>query len=330
VLQRYEGVVAATLRPLAGGLINQTFCVDGASGRLVLQRVNPIFDPRIHHNIEAVTRCLSAHGVMTPTLLPTRDGERFVASDEDGVWRLMSYIDGVSYTRVTRPQQAFAAGALVARFHAALDELRHEFVACRTGVHDMDGHLASLEQACRDGQQHRLRADVEPLARLVLEAAQALPPLPDVPARIGHGDLKLNNIIFAPPAGDSGTGDRDHALCLIDLDTVGPIALAHELGDALRSWCNPAGEDAPEAVSFDMAIFEAAWQGYTSANPDAPANPDPPAAAVQQAAILGVEWISLELCARFSADALNESYFGYDRQRYPGAGEHNLTRARAQ
>ena len=45
---------------------------------------------------------------------------------------------------------------------------------------------------------------------------------------------------------------------------------------------------------------------------------------------LGVEWISLELAARFAADALFESYFGWDPARFPGRGEHNLVRARGQ
>ena len=40
--------------------------------------------------------------------------------------------------------------------------------------------------------------------------------------------------------------DADRALCLIDLDTLAHMPVALELGDALRSWCNPATEDAGE------------------------------------------------------------------------------------
>jgi hypothetical protein len=43
-----------------------------------------------------------------------------------------------------------------------------------------------------------------------------------------------------------------------------------------------------------------------------------------------VEWISLELAGRFASDALDESYFGWNSQRYSGRGEHNLVRARGQ
>jgi len=319
-LEQFEGLAEASIVPLQGGLINQTFRVDSANDRFVLQRVNAIFDPRIHDNIEAVTACLEAHGLLTPKLVRARDGECFVTLDDEQVWRLMTYIDGVGHARVERAEQASEAGRLVARFHAAVDELEHEFVGCRVAVHDTAKHLSVLEQACAGSGAHRLHAEVRPIAEQVREAAASLPALPDAPDRIGHGDLKLNNILFARDAPD----DEPRALCLIDLDTVGPIALAHEIGDAFRSWCNPAGEDEPESVRFDMAIFEAAWGGYASTMRPSRASE------AGRAAIFGVEWISLELCARFAADALNESYFGFDAERYPAAGEHNLTRARGQ
>jgi hypothetical protein len=46
--------------------------------------------------------------------------------------------------------------------------------------------------------------------------------------------------------------------------------------------------------------------------------------------LLGVEWVSLELAARFAPTPCFESYFGWDPARFPGRGEHNLVRARGQ
>ena len=40
--------------------------------------------------------------------------------------------------------------------------------------------------------------------------------------------------------------------------------------------------------------------------------------------------VYLELAARFAADALNESYFGWAPARYATRGDHNLARARNQ
>ena len=40
--------------------------------------------------------------------------------------------------------------------------------------------------------------------------------------------------------------------------------------------------------------------------------------------------MSLELAARFAADALNECYFAFDEKRYASRGEHNRVRATGQ
>jgi hypothetical protein len=95
-----------------------------------------------------------------------------------------------------------------------------------------------------------------------------------------------------------------------------PIEL--EIGDALRSWCNVEAEDSLNA-RFSADVFAAACQGYGRLDravaemlPDATAK------------------IATELAARFCADALEESYFGWDAQRFRSASEHNQTRCRAQ
>ena len=320
VLPRFDGLDGASPAPLGRGLINQTFLVQGRGERFVLQRLAPIFPPEINDNIAAVTRALARAGLATPRLVPARDGRSSVDLGQDGgVWRLQTYVDGVGFDQVQSPAQAAAAGELVARFHRALEGLDHSFAGLRQGVHDTAKHLARLQEALALHTQHRLLGQVTPLAEHILARAAALPPLPSLPARICHGDLKLNNLLFAgkvPPASET-------AVCLIDLDTVGPMSLAYELGDAWRSWCNRAGEDT-ELARIDLEVFRVSFLGYRRAL-------GRELEGDERSALVGsVEWISLELAARFAADALDESYFGWDSRRYPGRGEHNLVRARGQ
>ena len=320
VLAHFPAWEVATVEPFGSGLINQTFLLTARSQRSVLQRLAPIFSPVINENIAAVTSALAAAGLVTPRLLPTRDGRLWLdLGGEDGVWRLQTFVPGTSFDEVQSPAQARAAGSLVARFHSALDGLGHTFRGLREGVHDTAKHLARLREALSVYKNHCLMAQVGPVAETILARAQELEPLPTLPPRLCHGDLKLNNILFTgetPP-------DSEAAVCLIDLDTVGPMPLGYELGDAWRSWCNVSGEDAT-AASIDMEVFRASFAGYASGIGRALTE------AERSALLGGVEWISLELASRFAADALFESYFGWDPQRFPSRGEHNLVRGRGQ
>jgi len=61
VLPHFPVEADAPVAPLGHGLINETFVLDApAPGlpqrRYVLQRVNPLFSPAIHQNIQAVTK----------------------------------------------------------------------------------------------------------------------------------------------------------------------------------------------------------------------------------------------------------------------------------
>ena len=175
--------------------------------------------------------------------------------------------------------------------------------------------MRTLREALVEHRSHRHFDTIEPLAERVLEAAAALPPLPPSRDRIVHGDPKISNLVFAE--------DADRGLCLIDLDTLAHMPVALELGDALRSWCNPASEDAANA-RFVRPFFDAAILGYAQGS---------------QGFLTPAEWsaipggaltITVELAARFCVDALRESYFGWNRARYESSSAHNQARTYGQ
>lgn len=317
VLEHWPRLRGGALEPLGSGLINVTWLVTPRSGDpVVLQKVNPIFDPAIHDNIHAVAQHLSRAGIPTIRLVPAHSGQLCVEL-QGGIYRVTTFEPGEIFQRA-RVELIESAGALLGRIHGALDTLEHEFVGMRLGVHDTENHLNALESALRH-DQHRLFDAIAPLAESILEQARRLPPLPSMEPRICHGDPKLNNIVFCPATPE--TPPRAH--CMIDLDTVGPMQLAHELGDAWRSWCNLSGEDDTDA-RFDLDIFERSLRGYRRGI-------DRPFTTDEKAALLSsVEWISLELAARFAADALEEKYFGWDSTRFASRADHNLLRARGQ
>ncbi len=292
---------------IAGGLINQTFLIrERGEPRGVLQRLHPIFAPEVNLDIDAVTAHLAKHGMTTPRLIRTVDDRAWVIEGEH-TWRALTFVAGETVHRVPAPGWAESAGELVGRMHRALGDLQHDYAFARVGVHDTPAHLAKL--ASQLDQRELPEATL--LAREILDAASALPALPACPPRHCHGDLKISNVLFVD----------QRASAIVDLDTFGLSTLAYELGDAMRSWCNPHGEDAG-SVTFDLRIFEAAIRGFRSV---VTVGDDE-----LRSIVLGLETVCLELAARFCVDVFRDEYFGWDAARFASRREHNVVRARGQ
>lgn len=304
------GWTGAEIEPLSGGLINATFRVClGGKPLAVVQRLHPVFGPRVNEDLDAVTSHLASKGLPTPRLVRTLDGAAWV--DAQGTWRALTWVDGTTVHRVPDPAWAEAGGELVGRFHVAVADLAHDYAFARAGVHDTAAHLAKLAvYAAGEGDPAWID-----LAREILDGARALPVLPDTPRRHCHGDLKISNLVFheRPLSGH----------CLVDLDTLGLGTMAFELGDAMRSWCNPRGEDAG-SVTFDLAIFTAAMRAFRDATGDIVSDDE------RGSIVIGLETVCFELAARFAVDVFADTYFGWDPSRFASRREHNLVRARGQ
>lgn len=325
VLEAYGLEECSSEREL-GGLINRTFLARDPAGRFraVVQRLHPIFAAEVNIDLEAVTEHIARAGMLTPRLLRTRSGARWLEHD-GGVWRALTFVDGVTLHRMPDSAHARAAGELVGRFHRAVRDLEHSFAFQRASVHDTAGHLRKLAQATRSAGGApttpatggaALTAEAVDLARRILDAGARLAPHGELPRRVMHGDLKVSNVRFAPPPAVA-------ALCLIDLDTLGPQTIAYELGDALRSWCNPEGEDTP-LTHFDVSVFAAAVEGYASGAAGLLTG------AEVDAILPGLETVCVELAARFCVDVFEDRYFGWNPERFASRRHHNLVRAQGQ
>ncbi|BAU47574.1 aminoglycoside phosphotransferase [Sulfurifustis variabilis] len=256
------------------GLINDTYVVRLASGRrLLLQRINGRVFPHPEH-IVANARTLSDHlaarrartgsadRLRLPALVPAADGRDFVTDADGGFWRALEYLDRTrSYDTIENDSQAGQVGAALGLFHALLHDLPPERLhVTLPGFHDTPACLARFEQAAAghpvdSAELRRGFAFVAERRELagVLERARRAGLLA---VRAVHGDPKLNNFLF------DASGRR--VVSLIDLDTVQPGLVHHDIGDCLRSCANPAGEspEALDAVRFDLDIARALLEGY--------------------------------------------------------------------
>ena len=104
-------------------------------------------------------------------------------------------------------------------------------------------------------EARRLAKFIEERRDLALCLEQALEK-GEIKKRLFHGDPKVNNIMI-----DDVTGK---GTAMIDLDTVSPGLIHMDFGDALRSICNPAGEEETNLakVVFDEDLATAFCKGY--------------------------------------------------------------------
>lgn len=309
VLDRYA-LGAARAVPIVSGLMHGTWRVDAEIGRFALQRLHhKLATPEIVADYQAVTRHLAARGVPAPKLVPTRAGEPVAIDDAGRWWRLSTWLDGETRTKVTTAAEARAGAVMLGRFHRAMADIEHDF-GSQHPLHDTAAHLARLEAAVADPRH------AEALASIAgeVERIRALLPtllLPEtLPRRVVHGDPKISNVLF----------DGPHAVGLIDLDTCNRHTVLVDLGDAVRSWCRDGGEDEDERFHLDR--FEAILDGYAEAGPALTAE--------ERAHLAGAgRLITLELASRFARDVLEDEYFAFDATRYPDRRSHNRARTRS-
>jgi Ser/Thr protein kinase RdoA (MazF antagonist) len=254
-------------------------------------------------------------------LLRTSDGKAWV-TQRGRTWRMLSWVDGDAVAKVPNQEWAEQGGALVGRFHRVMESFAYDYKFTRAGVHDTVAHLQKLTTALAsfDGRdlpatQQSICETAKRLAREILAMADLQFDIDAMPQQHIHGDLKISNLLFQ-------TAPQLHGRCLVDLDTVGKGTLAFELGDAMRSWCNPHGEDSG-SVTFEIGIFSAAMRGYFSEAPNV-GMPE------RLSIVHGLQRVCVELAARFCADVFADSYFGWDRTRFDSRRSHNLIRAEGQ
>lgn len=280
-----EGRLVA-LQPFGNGNINDTFLAiyrnTFAETQVILQRVNRNVFPQpeaIMSNMHAVTKHCHAkleddaakgrddRVWQMPRIVPTKDGRDFVTDERGEVWRVITRIMSARAFDVAQgPEHAMECGAALGHFHYLVSDMDPAAVVDPLpGFHVTSGYLAAYDGTLKTASAKELLTssmEAKRLAKFVeerralavcLEEAQARG---ELRRRMFHGDPKVNNIMI-----DDVTGK---GTAMIDLDTVSPGLVHMDFGDALRSICNPAGEEETNLskVVFDEDLCAAFCKGY--------------------------------------------------------------------
>lgn len=314
---------------ITGGNINTTYKVtyvqtDGTRKAYLFQKVNThVFkNPvEIMGNIDRVTTFIRNKYPDQTTLqyYYTDEGLNYYLKEEDSFWRVVNYIDSISFDASDDLSVIEAAGKAFGDFQTQLSdfdgsllyETIPDFHNTKKRLDTLFAHAA--EDPC--GRVEEVREELDYIAS-VRETAEELSvqyAKGQFPKRVTHNDTKCNNVLF-----DKVTKEP---IVVIDLDTIMPGMSMYDFGDAVRSIANSAAEDEPDTakVFFSTEKFRAFAKGfigatYHSLEPNEIHN-------LVKAAFS----IAVELGSRFLDDYITgDKYF---RCAYP---THNLVRMRCQ
>jgi Ser/Thr protein kinase RdoA (MazF antagonist) len=322
----------AAIREFGNGNINKTYLVtpEGGGESFLLQRLNTrVFQQPdlVTGNISTVMRHLekragpaSGRRWEIPHVLTTADGSDHWLADDGSYWRAQRFIGGSrTIDAVRNSEQAREVGYALGTFHALLSDLPPEALSdTLPGFHIAPEYLARYDRVARSSAT-LLSSEVRWCIGCVEGHRDWVPVLERareqgvLRVRAIHGDPKVNNILFDDVAG--------HAIGIVDLDTIKPGLVQHDIGDCLRSSCNPDGEEAErwQDVRFDPVLGKAVLEGYLAAARGFFEEAD------FELLPASVRLLAFELGLRFFADHLEgDVYFKVNR---PGQ---NLARALVQ
>ncbi|MCJ7833147.1 MAG: phosphotransferase [Deltaproteobacteria bacterium] len=325
-----------SIRPYGKGNVNDTFLVTLVcrnDKNFILQRINTrIFQQPelVMQNIRTFSeyvRSQQEHISLSPgrrwevpRVLLTKNGSDHWIGPDGSFWRAISFIEQAqSFETIQNIGHAQEVGYALAMFHLLIKDLPIEALAdTLEGFHVTPRYLRHYDEVlAKTGPSkspevdyarqfiNRQRTLVDVLEKAKEQGKLHLRPI--------HGDPKVNNVLI-----DITTRQ---AVSLIDLDTVKPGLIHYDIGDCLRSCCNPLGEDTEqwERVRFELDFCRAILKGYLSIVGGFLTETD------YEYLFDAIRLIAFELGLRFFTDYLERDiYFKV------GHKEQNLTRAMVQ
>ena len=313
--------------PYGSGHINQTWLVEtDKPHRSILQKVNTGVFPNgagLMNNIILVTEHLRKKDPdprHVLTLVPTKEGTKYISKGENELWRIYEYVDGgICLDLAETPDDFKLSGKAFGTFQMQMADFPAEkLVEVIPGFHDTPGRFRTLNRAIREDRMNRAasaRREIDLYLEREESAGLLMKLLKDgeLPLRVTHNDTKLNNVMLDK--------ETRQPLCILDLDTVMPGIAASDFGDSIRFGASTALEDETdlEKVHLDLTLYEAYTRGFLEACGKAMTQTELDTLAD------GARLITLEIGARFLTDYLEgDTYFHTSRP------THNLDRARTQ
>ncbi|NJN42798.1 MAG: aminoglycoside phosphotransferase family protein [Flammeovirgaceae bacterium] len=254
------------IEPIDSGHINKTFKLIGDRS-YVIQRINKsVFTnpDLIANNLRVASDHVNKNypGYLFLSTLTTSDGKEMAYDEDEFPWRLFPYIPNtITIDAVADEQQAFRAAQAFGRLSKNLSGVDTTlFSETIPRFHDLGLRYEQFESAFINASQERKNSSHELIENaktfaFIKTKYEELIQSGKLTLRITHNDTKINNVLF--------DADSGKAICVIDLDTLMPGYFIYDLGDMVRTFVSPVGEEGKiENVSFRKNIYDALLAGY--------------------------------------------------------------------
>lgn len=251
------------------GLINETYRVTNTTDDYILQQVNTnVFeDPQaISTNLQLIKEYLdqSSPEYLFVVPLSATDGRTMITLDDGEVFRLFPFINGSStITEVNNEKAAFEAAKQFGKLTNLLADFEPGSLTFPlSDFHNLELRFKQFESACSSADQVRLIAAKSEIDEIythksILTTYLELISKKDIPLRVIHHDTKISNVLF---------DKYSNGICVIDLDTLMPGYFTSDVGDMLRTYLSPVGEEEKDLslITIRSQYFAAIYKGYMS------------------------------------------------------------------
>lgn len=253
------------IKAIHQGLINQTYFIKDSSKEYIAQTINThIFkNPNIiDENIKRISIYLKQNypSYIFTHLIENAKGETLTKINEQ-YFRVFEKINGKSLDVVSNNEQVYEAANAFGGFTAILTAFDpNQLGITLPDFHNLNLRYEQFEIATSNGNTARINVAYDAIAFLkseshLVETYQNFITHPESQQRVTHHDTKISNVLF---------DEKDHAICVIDLDTVMPGYFISDVGDMCRTYlCNYSEEEKDlNKIKVIPERLEALQKGY--------------------------------------------------------------------
>lgn len=249
------------------GLINHTWLVTAPDKKYILQQINHnVFtNPQaIDDNINAIDSFLKKHFpeyIFTAPVF-SKDNKSLIEPDGKGYFRMFEFIAGSkTYSVLENPELAYEAAKQFGKFTKLLSVFNiNELKITLPDFHNLtlryQQYITALE-TCSKERYAIAQNSIDALQQHynIAETFNTIITNPTFKKRVTHHDTKISNVLF---------NDNNKGICVIDLDTVMPGYFISDVGDMMRTYLSPAGEEETDysKIAVREDYFDAIVQGY--------------------------------------------------------------------